>query len=90
MLYSFCGQPDCTDGAYPSAGLIAVKGVLYGTTQSGGSLGDGTAFAIDPAARNRWMLLMGRALDEVDFPREAADLLREFFGSTATFLINRA
>jgi hemoglobin len=46
-------------------------------------------FAIDAAARNRWVMLMDRALDEVSLPEEATILLREFFHSTATFMINR-
>ena len=46
-------------------------------------------FAIDVVARNRWVTLMDRALDEVSLPEEARMLLREFFHSTATFMINR-
>jgi len=46
-------------------------------------------FPIGLAARNRWMELMTAALDEAQLPAEAGRLLREFFGSTATFLINR-
>jgi hemoglobin len=46
-------------------------------------------FAISPAARDRWMLLMERALDQVGLPAEPAAILREFFGSTSTFLVNR-
>jgi len=46
VLYSFCGQQNCTDGAQPYAGLIDVKGVLYGTTQDGGTYGGGTVFAL--------------------------------------------
>jgi uncharacterized repeat protein (TIGR03803 family) len=34
VLYSFKGYPD--DGEYPTAGLIAVNGTLYGTTSGGG------------------------------------------------------
>jgi uncharacterized repeat protein (TIGR03803 family) len=53
VLYSFCSQSDCKDGALPVASLIEVKGTLYGTTQSGGntgcgSYGCGTVFSIDP------------------------------------------
>jgi hemoglobin len=47
-------------------------------------------FAIDGAARNRWVMLMDRALDEARLPEEATSLLREFFHSTATFMINRS
>jgi hemoglobin len=46
-------------------------------------------FAIDVAARNRWMMLMERALDAAQLPDDATALLREFFHSTATFMINR-
>ena len=46
-------------------------------------------FAIDPRARDRWMELMNRALEEVKLPAEADQMLREFFGPMATFMINR-
>ena len=46
-------------------------------------------FAIDAAARNRWVTLMDRALDEARLPDDVTSLLREFFHSTATFMINR-
>ena len=46
-------------------------------------------FAIDAAARDRWVTLMDRALDEAQFPAEVTSLLREFFHGTATFMINR-
>jgi hemoglobin len=46
-------------------------------------------FRIDPAARERWVTLMERALDQVALAPEADALLRAFFRDTATFLINR-
>ena len=46
-------------------------------------------FPIDQAARDRWVDLMRRALDQAHLPDEAARLLRGFFESTATFLMNR-
>ena len=46
-------------------------------------------FAITQAARDRWLELMGQALDEAALPADAARVLRDFFASTATFLINR-
>jgi hemoglobin len=45
-------------------------------------------FAIGSAARNRWLALMNQAVDEAALPQEAAAILRSFFDSTATFLIN--
>jgi uncharacterized repeat protein (TIGR03803 family) len=48
-LYSFCAQPNCTDGANPEAGLVqAGNGDFYGTTYDGGAQGDGTVFRITP------------------------------------------
>jgi hemoglobin len=47
-------------------------------------------FAIDTAARNRWVVLMDRALDETRLPDDVTLLLREFFHGTATFMINRS
>jgi hemoglobin len=46
-------------------------------------------FAVTQAARDRWVLLMGRALEETKLPAEVEQTLREFFGSVATFLMNR-
>jgi hemoglobin len=48
-----------------------------------------TPFRIGPMARERWLRLMDRAFAEVQLPDEAENLLREFFASTATFLMNQ-
>lgn len=45
VIYRFTNS---TDGAYPN-GLIAVNGVLYGTTESGGNKNSGTFFSITPS-----------------------------------------
>jgi hemoglobin len=45
-------------------------------------------FKLDEAARDRWVALMNRALDEVALPVDVTLLLREFFAATATFLRN--
>src|SRR4029434_2487376 len=45
-------------------------------------------FAIDEAARTRWVELRNRALDGAALPADVTLLLREFFDSTATFLRN--
>jgi hemoglobin len=47
-------------------------------------------FAIDAAARNQWVRLMDRALEETQLPDEVTSLLREFFHATATFMITRS
>ena len=46
-------------------------------------------FAIDHAARTRWLKLMNNALTSAQLPGEAMQVLRAFFESTATFLMNR-
>jgi len=39
VLYSFCSQPNCTDGFYPFGLTMDGKGNLYGTTAYGGGGG---------------------------------------------------
>ena len=50
VLYSFCSQANCTDGATHVAGLIMdAAGNLYGTTLSGGGTpNQGVVFALAP------------------------------------------
>ncbi|MEO8131457.1 MAG: globin [Bryobacteraceae bacterium] len=45
-------------------------------------------FRIDQRARDRWMQLMTRALDQSGFPSDARTAVLEFFNTTATFMIN--
>lgn len=47
-------------------------------------------FAVDSAARDRWVQLMDASLAEAALAPDAEKILREFFHNTATFLINRA
>lgn len=49
VLYSFKGGT--ADGVAPRAGLIDVKGTLYGTAEGGGVRGRGTAFTITPSGK---------------------------------------
>jgi hemoglobin len=46
-------------------------------------------FPIDRAARDRWMRIMENALAETALPAEVEEILRSFFASTATFMMNR-
>jgi hemoglobin len=45
-------------------------------------------FKLNQAARDRWVQLMDKALDEAALPVESAQCLREFFHHMATFMIN--
>ncbi len=50
VLYAFCPEGSCSDGAYPLAG-VALKSakdglILYGTTEFGGDQGYGTVFSL--------------------------------------------
>jgi hemoglobin len=47
-------------------------------------------FAIDQAARDRWVALMDQALDTAAIDADARELLRAFLHGMATFMINRA
>ena len=46
-------------------------------------------FVIDQKARNRWMVLMKKALEETKLPEAPARVLEGFFDSTATAMMNR-
>jgi hemoglobin len=47
-------------------------------------------FAVNVAARERWLQLMMNALDEARFPADVDALLREFFEGVSAMLVNRA
>ena len=46
-------------------------------------------FAVTPKARDRWMELMTRAVEQGEFPQAAQSMLLGFFQQIATFMINR-
>ncbi len=58
VIYTFCSQQDCADGATPSGNLIVDSvGNLYGTTQSGGvpqQHTNGTVFELTPGQGRQW------------------------------------
>jgi uncharacterized repeat protein (TIGR03803 family) len=57
VLYNFRGYP--YDGALPDAGLIDVKGTLYGTTSAGGAYGGGTVFTITTGGKEKVLYSFG-------------------------------
>ena len=47
VIYDFCSQANCADGAVPFGQLISgIDGNLYGTTAQGGASGQGTVFKL--------------------------------------------
>jgi uncharacterized repeat protein (TIGR03803 family) len=48
VLYSFCAQPSCADGAQPDGQLQGANGNLYATTENGGVYAAGTVFGLSP------------------------------------------
>lgn len=46
-------------------------------------------FAVTPAARDRWLQMMTRALDETQLPPPADAYLREFFAGVTSMLVNQ-
>jgi len=49
VLYNFCSQPNCVDGANPASSLMPDgAGNFYGTTQLGGANMDGTVYKLSP------------------------------------------
>jgi uncharacterized repeat protein (TIGR03803 family) len=49
VLYSFCAQTNCTDGAYPEFLIQGADGNFYGETYNGGSIGAGSIFKMTPS-----------------------------------------
>ena len=80
VLYRFCSQANCPDGAYPLAGLIRDKqGNLYGTTSYGGASGWGTVFEI--TAKGPPEKVLHSFQDSVDGAVPYAGLIRDQEGN---------
>ncbi len=60
ILHNFTGSPD---GGFPHAGLIEIKGTLYGTTASGGKHGYGAVFSITRGGAERLLHSFGAGSD---------------------------
>lgn len=83
-LYRFRFAPQRRDGAYPVGGLVAFKGLLYGTTLSGGSAASGTAFAVNQSTGSERVLhSFGHGQTDGAHPVAQLTLVRgTFYGTT--------
>lgn len=67
ILHSFAGGP--SDGAFPYANLVSDRrGNLYGTTQDGGSAGEGTVFRLDRSGTETVLHSFGGGASDGGFP----------------------
>jgi|SRR5215469_12144001 len=93
VLYSFCGGQNCEDGANPTAALIAVNGILYGTTDWGGRYsnnacigGCGTVFSLDPTTGTEKVLYsfcnQTNCADGANPAASLIDVKRRLYGTT--------
>lgn len=88
VLYSFGSLPE--DGLYPYAGLLNVKGTLYGTTAYGGSTGRhgfgyGTVFSITTRGTEKVLYGFGSTATDGNTPLGAlVDVGGILYGTTFT------
>lgn len=85
VLYSFCSQQDCVDGATPYAALVRDSaGNLYGTTLSGGANREGTVFKVDPTGQETVLYsFTGGADGYAPFSRLVRDSAGNLYGTAA-------
>jgi uncharacterized repeat protein (TIGR03803 family) len=96
-FYSFCSEPNCSDGAQPAAALVqAANGNFYGTTYAGGTAGSscsnypftgcGTVFEITPTGKLTTLYSFCSRLDCTDGADPDAGLVQatngNFYGTT--------
>jgi uncharacterized repeat protein (TIGR03803 family) len=82
VVYSFGGG---ADGASPAAPLLAVNGLLFGTTEYGGASGEGTVFRFDPASAKESVLHSFSADTDGAYPASGLSYASGvFYGTTLT------
>jgi uncharacterized repeat protein (TIGR03803 family) len=55
VIYDFCAEPDCTDGANPAHDLLFdTAGTLFGVTSGGGGHDSGVVFKLSPSPGSAW------------------------------------
>ena len=80
VVYSFQGG---SDGVNPRAGLIDMKGTLYGTTVAGGALGAGTVFSVTQGGKENVVHNFGAANDGTDPRAGLIDVAGTLYGTTS-------
>ena len=88
VLYSFAGDMQGrSDGSFPSAGLIDVKGTLYGTTSAGGAYSDnggaGTVFSVTTGGKEHVLHSFGGAHDGSYPSASLLDVKGTLYGTAA-------
>src|SRR5437016_5528086 len=78
VLYSFCSQTSCADGAQPYAGLTYQgqqngqlydgSSTLYGTTSAGGAIGIGGVFSLTPGGGEAILYSFGNSTNDGRLP----------------------
>jgi uncharacterized repeat protein (TIGR03803 family) len=80
VLYSFKGGSG--DGAYPVAGLLDVRGTLYGTTQNGGYYNAGTVFSTTLSGKEKVLHTFGGSGDGSQPFAGLVDVKGTLYGTT--------
>jgi uncharacterized repeat protein (TIGR03803 family) len=79
VLYTFHGG---SDGEYPVAGLIDVKGTMYGTTAAGGSSKYGTVYSITTTGTEKVLHSFGGSPDGASPSAALIDVKGTLYGAT--------
>jgi uncharacterized repeat protein (TIGR03803 family) len=79
VLYTFVGG---SDGEYPVAGLLDVKGTLYGTTVAGGSSEYGTVYSITTTGTEKVLHSFGSSPDGAMPSSGLIDVRGTLYGTT--------
>jgi len=65
-LYTFCSQPQCTDGDFPNGVIRDAAGNLYGSAKKGGSQGDGVIFTLREKPGGGWAYIILHNFNTID------------------------
>jgi uncharacterized repeat protein (TIGR03803 family) len=78
VLHSFAGS----DGAQPVADLVAVNGILYGTTAEGGAYNGGTIFSLSTTGEEKLLHSFGSGSDGARPRAGLIAIKRRLYGTT--------